>query len=527
MSGASVQANTLGNTLEAPTPADAAAVSALPAPGAACGSDRRRVLGLAAIGAVLGSLARESKARQSTPVATAALDADPSALLEKLIDRLTFGATPAERQLANQLGYEGYLEYHLNPDAIAEDPIVDQRLANLTSIGMTYAEATALSSGQVRNELIEATIYRAIFSRKQLLERMVEFWTDHFNIDMNFATYYKSMDDRLVIRPNALGTFAGLLNASARSPAMLYYLNNNVSTASNPNENYARELMELHTLGVDGGYTQTDVQEVAKCLTGWTIWGQSGGPELWGTYRYNNANHNQTQKVVLGVTIPPNGGQQDGVTVLNLLVNHPSTARFIAGKLCRWMLGYAVSSAIVDKVTAVYTSTGGDIKAMLREVLRPQHLAAAPPKLKRPFHHFVSSMRQTACVVTSTATIRSRLSEALHLPFTWTTPDGFPDKLDFWGNNVIVRWNFGATLANGSFASPGMAGVAFDDAAFFAGATTATQMIDRINDRLFAGRMPQAERDRIRTYLLPDPPSTTRRREAVGLAIGSPAYQWY
>ncbi|MFY7895049.1 MAG: DUF1800 family protein, partial [Phycisphaerales bacterium] len=174
---------------------------------------------------------------------------------------------------------------------------------------------------------------------------------------------------------------------------MLYYLNNDVSTAANPNENYARELMELHTLGVDGGYTQTDVQQVALCLTGWTIWRGSSTGALAGTFRYDNTNHNQTAKNVLGTPIPANGGQQDGVTVLNLLINHPSTARYIATKMCRHFLGYEVARSIIDQVAATYTSTGGDIKAMLRVVLKPEHVAAATPKMKRPFHMFAASLR--------------------------------------------------------------------------------------------------------------------------------------
>ena len=484
------------------------------------GRSRRGLLGLATGAAAFAAVMKSASAQ---PVRVKG-DVDPSALLEKLVDRITFGATPEELTLARQLGYQGYLEYQLNHLAI-NDTALDTRIAALTTLNMTYPQLEPQTFGFVRNELTEATILRATFSKRQLFERMVELWTDHFNIDIVTVQYYKTADDRDVIRPNALGTFANLLNASARSPAMLYYLNNDVSTSANPNENYARELMELHTLGVDGGYTQTDVRQVALCLTGWTIWKGASTGVLEGTFRYNNTNHNQTAKTVLNTAIPTNGGQQDGITVLNLLINHPSTARFIATKMCRHFLGYDVARSIIDQVAATYTSCGGDIKAMLRVVLRPEHIAAATPKIKRPFHMFVAALRQTAATVTSTASMRTRLNEAGHLPFSWLTPDGYPDKASHWAGNLIARWNYGASLVNGTTGS--ISGLAVNDVAFYTGATTADQMIARIDDRLFGNRMDPDDRERIRQFLLPSPPTTTRRREAIGLALSCPSYQWY
>lgn len=480
---------------------------------------RRRLLGIAS---GVTAFAAAMKAASAQPVRVKG-DVDPSSLLEKLVDRITFGTTPEELALARQLGYNGYLEYHLNHLGI-NDSAMDTRLAPLTTLTMTYPQLLPQTFTFVRNELTEATLLRAVFSKRQLFERMVELWTDHFNIEIATVQYYKTADDRDVIRANALGTFPALLNASARSPAMLYYLNNDVSTAANPNENYARELMELHTLGVDG-YTQTDVQQVALCLTGWTIWKGASTGSLQGTFRYNNTNHNQSAKTVLGTPIPANGGQQDGIAVLNLLVNHPSTARFIALKMCRHFLGYEVAQSIIDQVAATYTATGGDIKAMLRVVLKPEHVAAATPKMKRPFHLFAAALRQTSAAVTNTSSLRTRLAEAGHLPFSWLTPDGYPDKLAHWSGNLISRWNFGASLVNGTTGS--ITGATVDDAAFFAGAVTADDMIARIDDRLFGGRMDADDRARIRQFLLPSPPTVTRRREAIGLAISSPSYQWY
>jgi uncharacterized protein (DUF1800 family) len=229
---------------------------------------------------------------------------------------------------------------------------------------------------------------------------------------------------------------------------------------------------------------------------------------------------------VLGTSIPANGGQQDGFTVLNLLANHPSTAQYIAFKMCRQFLGYNVAQSIVNQVASTYTSTGGDIKAMLRVVLKPEHIAAAQPKLKRPFHHFVSAMRQVGANVVSTSSIRSRLGEAGHIPYSWLTPDGYPDKVGHWGGNMIVRWNFGASMMNGVNGS--ITGVTVDTPAFFSGATTVDQMIARIDERLFGSRMNPVDRERIRQYLSQTTPElAARQRESLGLAIASPSYQWY
>jgi hypothetical protein len=344
-------------------------------------------------------------ARATPPDVSA--DVDPGSLLSKLVRRITMGTSPAEMALANQFGYSGYLEYHLNYTAI-DDSALQARLAPLTTLTMPYPQLILLPNGQVISELIEAVILRAVYSSRQLFERMVEFWTDHFNIDINKEAdnYLKTIDDRDVIRQFALGTFPQLLDASAHSPAMLYYLDNTTSVAGNPNENYARELMELHTLGVDGGYTQTDVQEVARCFTGWTWFGRNGQPNA-GTFRYNSSVHDNGQKIVLGHVIAAGGGMQDALTVLNILTNHPSCAAFIAKKLCRHLLADNVTQSVIDSVAAAYTQSGGDIKTMIRAALAPNVLHDAAPKYKRPFHHFMSAMRGLPTSIANTSGIRS------------------------------------------------------------------------------------------------------------------------
>jgi len=491
-------------------------------------SRRRAVASALGVAAFWGAAGRQ-RARAAPAVAPPAVgaDVDPGSLHTKLVRRVTMGLTLTELNLATSLGYEGYLERHLAYEAI-DDSVLDPMLAPLDTLDMTPLQLFALPGGQVTSELTQAAIVRSVFSPRQLYERMVEFWTDHFNIDINNGDdrYLKTVDDRDVIRVHAMTTFPQLLDASAHSPAMLLYLDNNVSIAGNPNENYARELMELHTMGVDGGYTQTDVQEVARCFTGWTLW-QRGAGELTGTFRFRLDRHDQGTKTIFAGTpqelfIPANGGINDGLMVLNALCNHPSTAQFISKKLCRWLLSEYVHPATVDAVAAVYTKTGGDIRAMIRAALAPNVLADAAPRYKRPYHLMTSAMRGLTATITTINGIRNNLTSAGHLPFMWGPPDGYPDYLDYWVGLVLPRWNLGAQVGGLS-----LSGVTVNFDALFAGTSTAQQIADRIDSLLFAGEMPAADKARIVEYLLPNPPSTTRRREAVGLAIGSPGFQWY
>lgn len=478
------------------------------------------------------------------PVETHA-DADPGAVLTRLARRITMGANEAELALANSLGFQAYLERHLDHLNIPEDPALLTRLfgngqpgTGLTTLTMAPVDLYALPAGQVRGELSEACLLRAALSTRQLFERMVEFWTDHFNIDHlnGDDAYLKTPDDRDVIRQHALGSFPALLDASAHSPAMLYYLDNNASVAGNPNENYARELMELHSMGVDGGYTQADVLAVARCFTGWTLFGRSTTNPQSGLFRYNSAVHDTGSKTIFAgtsqqVVIPPRSaaaGIQDGLDVLSALAHHPSTAAFISRKLCKRFIGEDCHQSVIDSVAAAYTSTNGDIKAMLRAALTPANLYDARPRYKRPFHLVVSALRALPVTIGSTNATFTLLGGAGHRPFLWGPPDGYPDTLDYWSGLIIPRWNFGAQLlTNASGNSGGITGLTVDVASFFAGLTTADQMVARIDQALFAGEMPQAQRDRVRDYLAAAPASNPRRRDAIGLAIGAPEFQWY
>lgn len=480
--------------------------------------------------------------------------------LERLVHRLTWGFTQEELSLAMQLGYAQYLEYHLAHTAIT-DKLIDSYLGSTGSelqgqevfatLWMTpYYLGQQSSATNVMNALMRAMILRATYSRRQLFERMVEFWSDHFNIWMgqdDITQRLKTVDEREVIRPNALGNFGDMLRASAKSPTMLAYLDNNLNTRNGGNENYARELLELHSLGVDGGYTQTDVIRVAKCFTGWTYWGSTGGgtgaPYNGYTFRFNANNHDPAAQVLFEgtpqqITIPagPNNSAANisrGELVLTALINHPSTARFIARKLLWRFWGENPPEPFVTSVAATYTATGGDIKSMLRTVFNGFATYPPPLKFKRPIHVLVSALRATKARVTSLAnfpaSVQTPLVAAGQAPYQWQAPDGYPDTLEYWVGLLLPRWNFGASLMNSNYS-----GVTVDTSTagpLLAGATTASQVADRIDYLFFNSQMAAADKAAILAHLQPVPPATvpssTQIREAIGLAIGAPGFQWY
>lgn len=487
---------------------------------------RQATAGFAALAAA-SAAAHRAEAR---PDPDASADADPSGLLLKLVNRLTFGYSDAEMALANSLGYDGYLEHHLNYAAI-DDSQVDARLtpAQYPILTMPPDELFAQPQNVIISQLTEATIIRAWLTKRQLFERMVEFWTDHFSMDIlqGIVSALRPVDDRAVTRPFALATFGELLNASMHSPCMLFYLDNHLNTAAAPNENYARELLELHTMGVDGGYTQNDVVEVTRCLTGWTFYQRNFGT-LNGYFRYVPANHDNGQKVVLGNIIPAGGGINDGHMVRDILLNHPSTARFIATKMCRRFIGEDVRQSVIDSVAATYASSNGDIKAMLRTIFRPGVLYDATPRFKRPFHLAVSALRAMPTNITGSNGLRNHLTSCGHHPFYWSPPDGYPDTLEYWSGLILPRWNIGASmLSNDGGTGTGIPGVTVDINAFLSGLSTGPAIANKIDQALFGGKMPASEKARVQAYLGPGNPSVPVRRDAIGLAIDSPGFQWY
>jgi uncharacterized protein (DUF1800 family) len=272
-----------------------------------------------------------------------------------------------------------------------------QILADFQAAGLRPGVST-----QVAAQLVEDKLVRAVESKRQLQETLADFWSNHFNIDMrkNAGRVLKVLDDRQTIRPHLFGSFRELLGASAHSPAMLVYLDNARSskqmsnrkgkTRGGLNENYARELMELHTLGVDGGYTQSDVTEVARCLTGWGLRPGSG------QFQFHGRLHDEGEKTVLGQRIAAGGGQNDGEQVLDILASSPATAHFLARELCQRFVADEPPPALVERVAQTFLKTKGDLPSVYKSIFLSREFlskGAYRAKIKSPFELAVSSVR--------------------------------------------------------------------------------------------------------------------------------------
>jgi len=457
----------------------------------------------------------------NSPAAQRAVSAAEDALLR----RATMGPSVTDYGRIESIGYEAWLEEQLDytnlDDSALEDALLDALPTLSMSVGQIWREYEDNPFVPIY-ELWLATLYRALYSPRQLFERMSTFWSDHFSIDI-FADYQallKPIDERQVIRSNTLGKFPAMLSASAHSPAMLLYLTNDSNAKQHPNENYARELMELHTMGADRGYTEADVKEVARCFTGWT-WNDPyrGVPAAEvGTFRYAKFIHDNQSKKVLGKKIPSGGGISDGERVLELLATRPETAEYIATKMLRWLHGYEPSRKLVKKVGKAYARSDGDIRTMLRTALRAKQMSGVETKLKRPFHLMVSALRALAVDVQEPGEILDHLSLAGHLPFAWTPPNGYPDTAQWWSGLVMPRWDF-ATAAVGD--DIGVIDPAIDDPS---GGTS--KIVNRIDLLLMNRQMTPATRTAL-TKFIGGRKSRARVREAIGLAISAPEFQEY
>ena len=437
----------------------------------------------------------------------------------RLVRRITLGITKDELARAQKLGFAAYLDEQLKPLRIDDRAAAAFVAGQYTTLGLTPDAMMGADQNKVLTEIQESTLYRAAFSKRQLYERMVEFWSDHFNIDRDKVGVLKVTDDRDVIRKYALTKFPMLLRASSHSAAMMNYLDQTASRRGNINENYAREIMELHSVGVDGGYTQQDVNELARVLTGWTASGN-------GIFTYDPQIHDFGPKRVMGKTIPATlpatglAGKAEADSIIAMLAVHPKTAQYIAWKMTKFLLQYDPTDALVSAVAAEFTKTGGDIPAMIRVILTEQNLMIAPPKYKRPFHFAVSAVRALGPSVTSVSVVRNLLDNMGHSLFNWDTPDGYPDRMEFWSGLVLARWNAATSLV-------AQTGATFNfDVTPFVG-TTAETGADLIVQRLFGGEVPETFRTRLQDFLRSAPTNTARVREAVSLALSSSQFQWY
>ena len=474
----------------------------------------KRFLTLAiAVLATWSSVASES-ARSSLGVSSEVARSSDAAIVH-VLNRIAFGPRAGDVERVRALGVDRYVDQQLHPERLA-DSAMSARLSGLSSIGMSsreIAEAYELPQLMARRErkeeakagqtdqpkppgplqqkansvvaeLSEQKVLRAIYSERQLQEVLTDFWFNHFNVDARKGRdrFLLTEYERETIRPRVLGKFRDLLEATAKSPAMLFYLDNWMSAAGTEvpvgdggvrrgrrfpagtevgrpptqgrkaarglNENYGRELMELHTLGVDGGYTQKDVTEVARAFTGWTI----DNPRLGGGFRFNPRLHDPGQKVVLGHVIKAGGGESDGDQVLDILAKQPATARFIATKLARRFVSDTPPPALVDRAAARFRATDGDLREVMRTILTsPEFLApeAYRAKVKTPFEFVVSAARAVGADVQEALPLVRQLQQ-LGMPlYQCQPPTGYKDTADAWVNTgaLVSRMNFALTLA--------------------------------------------------------------------------------
>ncbi len=418
----------------------------------------------------------------------------------------------------------------------------------------------------VVNELVQGKLLRAIYSERQLQEVMTDFWFNHFNVFIGKGAdrYLITSYERDVIRPHALGKFEDLLVATAESPAMLFYLDNWLSVGPNSdaangvknnpyarkhphnrgpvqqakgkrnglNENYGRELMELHTLGVNGGYTQKDVTEVARVFTGWTL----KQPRQGGGFTFEERLHEPGDKMVLGHRIKPKG-ENEGREVLHLLARNPSTAKFISTKLAMRFVSDNPPPALVDRMSQTFLKKDGDIREVLKTMLRSPEFwspEAYRAKVKTPLEFVASAVRASGAEVNDAMPLARQLQNMGMPLYGMQPPTGYSMKADAWVNSsaLLGRMNFALALTNGK-----MKGVEMDSDRIWAEGglpTDSEQALTMLENDLLAGDVSKQTHDTIAAQLedpkisqrkLDDPVGPPNVKVIAGLLLGSPEFQ--
>jgi uncharacterized protein (DUF1800 family) len=378
-----------------------------------------------------------------------------------LLKRLTYGATPASRDHIVAIGEAAWLNEQLAPASL-DTSAVDAKIAALPAMSMSNADLLTnypMGTGatEAGNQLRHAATIRAAESPAQLLERMVEFWSDHLNVPAlgNPGQRYKIVDDREVIRPNALGKFKDLLVASAQSPAMLDFLDNASSSVGAINENYGRELLELHTRGVNGNYTETDVVNTARLLTGWTINAATK------TFIFKPAKNDPSPLTIMGWVRPTGGNPFDhGVQFLQWLAATPETAQHVCTKLAIRFVSDQPDPGLVTTMVNAWLANDTAIVPVLRAMVAHSAFdASAGTKFRRPLEYFAFSLRAIGAQTAATAKkaqvkqIQTMLEGLGQTPFGWAAPNGYPDVAGAWLNSggLLGRWNASADVIAGGF----------------------------------------------------------------------------
>ncbi|MCE0484345.1 MAG: DUF1800 domain-containing protein [Methylacidiphilales bacterium] len=565
-----------------------------------------------------------------------------------VLNRITFGPRPGDVEKVEQMGLRNYIEQQLHPESI-DDSAVEKDVARFELLQMSpqqlsqlfledtkrfikkqkekqaadagqtgqgaqavTSEATPPAGGGTMNlinqasqwrsvaaigQLEQAKLVRAVDSQRQLQEVLVDFWGNHFNVDVKKGPdrVYKIIDDRDVIRPHIWGSFRDLLEASAKSPAMLFYLDNasntvqrdmtpleqemremyfqktlgiadpeNTTQPGEPmktkkqggiNENYAREIMELHTLGVDGGYTQQDVQEVARCFTGWTI------NRMAGEFIFRPRLHDNGAKVVLGHEIPAGGGIQDGETVLDILCASPATAHHIALEMCQRFVSDNPPPSLVERIAGVFQATNGNLSQVTEAILTsPEFLSPSDygNKIKSPLEFAVSAVRASDSTliaqqpppfdklvpamegggVMGRGQVADRISHRPRQSLNWhilelgeplfacTPPTGYKEVSSTWVSPgaLIERLNFAMALTGQELSD-----VVFDPQRILDGIDVdhPEDVLNRCVTTLLQNNITDATRKVLEKTALPAPgeSQTVNPSKLIALMIGSPEFQ--
>ncbi len=499
------------------------------------------------------------------------------------LNRMGFGPRSGEISAFNALGatpeasLATYVEEQLYPETI-DDSACDALIASygFTTLGKSLTQLWAehiKKEGVTYGERIlpveetrKATFLRALHSKRQLVETLADHWHNHFNIygwDSSWTAPVFVHYDRDVIRANMLGNFRQLLEAVAQSPAMLYYLDNQSNSGGNPNENYARELFELHVMGAenylgvvpliinngsfehpapkapDGRpllYVDDDVYGATTCFTGWRIDNNTG------LFKFDANAHFPYQKIVLGQVIPAAQGIKDGHDVLDMLARHPSAARYICRRLCRRLISDEPPESVVQAATDVFMANL-DAPDQLRQVTRaillsPEFRTTWGAKIKRPFEYVVSLMRAAEADFTPENNFFWSY-EAMGQPlFAWSPPNGYPDDKETWSSTMpmLQRWRMCNNLIEWRY---GGEGPNKDDKRLPLinppGVKTPYALVDYWSERLVGIRLPDGERQPIVDFMasgrnpnfdLPEVDLTERLRYMIGLIFMVPSFQW-
>jgi uncharacterized protein (DUF1800 family) len=531
----------------------------------------------ALVGAILiAGWAAPGAGQTAVSAVETAAGSDERSRVVHLLQRATYGPRPEDIAAALAFGPDAWLEDQLHPDRI-DDSALALRLEPLDAVTMSLEELyekypsprrTRAAMGEVDSierrrqmremreeglessrrigaELSAARLQRAVYSERQLEAVMTDFWFNRFNVYWGEGMNRWLVPDyeREAIRPHVFGRFEDMLRATARHPAMLFYLDNWRSIAPDSlrpeggaraardlpegagfNENYARELLELHTLGVDGGYTQADVIAAARALTGWSIAFDGDVPE----FRFRPALHDVGEKRFLGRALPAGGGIEEGEEVLAILARHPATAHHLARDLAEAFVADEPPPALVDRLTRVFLETDGDLREVTRALFTaPEFEAAAArgAKVKSPFELVASALRQADAEVATYNAASAYLRSAGEAPYAAREPIGYPETAEAWidGGAMLQRMNLALDLASGQ-----TRGIEID-ADELARVSAEVDVVDALAARL----LPGADTARVVALVKADlaragtdggSPEDPAGR-ALGLILGSPEFQ--